>query len=86
MKLNFGSEELKSRITYFVYDNGRKPYLICSEETYSLVETDAYERLTKVMTDFDNALMGKPKEEKYHYCGCTVFFDNTLPVGEVIIA
>lgn len=89
MKLSFDNEELKNRIMYFIKDNGRKPYLICSEETYELMsKTDEDELFARLMNMTDNLYPKTSNKDlpRNSFCGCLVFLDKSLPVGEVIIA
>ena len=99
MKLKLDRKTLDNHIKVFEETNHRKPYIICSDATYSmLIDDDSnltlfpkYEPEEKHATvslgteTFEIKQIDKPVKRKYNLW-YTVFIDDELETGEVIRA
>ena len=92
MMLKFNEGTIKTQITAFQDAHDRKPYIICSEETYKLLSTEYSSDINGEGVSWipfsTNAsiTLSTNKKKFYYHSGCKVFFDDGLKVGDIIFA
>ena len=88
MKLTFDENAIDIQIKAFKLTNNRCPYVICSKSTYEMMPISkkcGYD-MSAVLYFPQEPDHKNPVEPDYRYNNCKVFFDNDLPIGEVIFA